>query len=586
MDIHHAASLGIFLPPWRSIDRLRIACASLGHPLGPDCVLVGTVEQVGDWLLAGHVSSETLSKGEMRLVTFGVGYVGLVTGTGLAELGHDVLCVDIDPQRVRQLKDGIIPIYEPGLTDLVRRNERAGRLSFALEVSPAFAEADAYFIAVGTPAGADGAADISSVLDAADRIARTAKRPALVVVKSTVPVGTCDAVQARIDGQASVPLEVVSNPEFLKEGSAVEDFFRPDRIVLGARSEQAREAMRALYAPLQLSGERVVVTDPRSSELTKYAANTMLAMRVSFMNELSRLCHATGADVHAVRLGVGSDMRIGKRFLYAGPGYGGSCFPKDVKALMHLGRTHGVPMRLAEATQIANEEQTAFVGTSSSGPSAFCAERPSPSGVSHSSRRRTTFETPPPLNSPKPSSPRRTHRGHDPEAGRNLSAKRRTTGERAASWTVTTTPSTAPTPSFSSPSGAATAPRTSRRFVSASRIPARGETRSSSMRATFGALPRSFARGCAIKVSASRTYQPPPRERPSLGSGERHRCGESSLLVASVSSDTMRHTRSHAVTTSSSSTISRTPPTRGQRSSAMPKIFEESSRIRGSSKLV
>ncbi|HEY8090279.1 MAG TPA: nucleotide sugar dehydrogenase, partial [Polyangiaceae bacterium] len=181
------------------------------------------------------------------------------------------------------------------------------------------------------------------------------------VVKSTVPVGTCDAVQARVDARAKVPLEVVSNPEFLKEGAAVQDFFRPDRIVLGARSEQAREKLRALYAPLQLSGERVVVTDPRSSELTKYAANTMLAMRVSFMNELSRLCHATGADVHAVRLGVGSDTRIGKRFLYAGPGYGGSCFPKDVQALMHLGKSHGVPMRMAEATHLANEEQARFL---------------------------------------------------------------------------------------------------------------------------------------------------------------------------------------------------------------------------------
>jgi len=297
----------------------------------------------------------------MRLVAFGVGYVGLVTGTGLAELGHDVLCVDIDPERIRQLQDGIIPIYEPGLGDLVRRNERAGRLRFATQVSAPFDEADGYFIAVGTPPGPDGAADISAVVGAGETIARVAKKPALVVVKSTVPVGTCDAVQARIDKVTKLSLEVVSNPEFLKEGSAVQDFFRPDRIVLGARSEQARDTLRALYAPLQLSGERMVVTDPRSSELTKYAANTMLAMRVSFMNELARLCHATGADVHAVRMGVGADTRIGKRFLYAGPGYGGSCFPKDVQALMHLGRAHGVPMRLAEATHLANEEQALFL---------------------------------------------------------------------------------------------------------------------------------------------------------------------------------------------------------------------------------
>jgi UDPglucose 6-dehydrogenase len=297
----------------------------------------------------------------MRLVTFGVGYVGLVTGTGLAELGHDVLCVDIDADRIQRLKDGILPIYEPGLGDLVRRNERAGRLQFGAEVAPPFDEGDAYFIAVGTPPGPDGGADIRAVLAAAERVAAVAKKPALVVVKSTVPVGTCDAVQARVDSLGRVPLEVVSNPEFLKEGAAVQDFFRPDRIVLGARSDEARETLRALYAPLQLSGERVVVTDPRSSELTKYAANTMLAMRVSFMNELARLCHATGADVHAVRLGVGSDTRIGKRFLYAGPGYGGSCFPKDVQALMHLGRAHGVPMRMAEATHLANEEQAQFL---------------------------------------------------------------------------------------------------------------------------------------------------------------------------------------------------------------------------------
>jgi UDPglucose 6-dehydrogenase len=285
----------------------------------------------------------------------------LVTGTGLAELGHEVLCVDIDPERIRQLEDGILPIYEPGLGDLVKRNVRADRLRFATDVLPPFDEADAYFVAVGTPPGPDGAADLTAVMAVGERIAQIAKRPALVVCKSTVPVGTCDALQARIDKTATTPLEVVSNPEFLKEGAAVQDFFRPDRIILGARSDHARETLRALYAPLQLSGERVVVTDPRSSELTKYAANTMLAMRVSFMNELARVCHATGADIHAVRLGLGSDSRIGKRFLYAGPGYGGSCFPKDVQALLHLGRSHGVPMRMAQATHLANEEHGEFL---------------------------------------------------------------------------------------------------------------------------------------------------------------------------------------------------------------------------------
>jgi len=296
----------------------------------------------------------------MRLVTFGVGYVGLVTATGLSELGHDVLCVDIDAAKVDKLNSGVIPIYEPGLGDLVKRNERSGRLAFKTAIVPPFDDADVYFIAVGTPQGPDGSADVSAVFTAAATIAKIAKRDAIVAVKSTVPVGTCAEVQKSLAG-GKVSLEVVSNPEFLKEGAAVEDFFRPDRIIVGAKSEHARDVLRELYGPLQLSGERIVVTDPASSELIKYAANTMLAMRVSFMNELSRLCHATGADIHAVRHGVGSDSRIGKRFLFAGPGYGGSCFPKDVVALAALGKTHGVPMRLAEATHLANEEQGAFL---------------------------------------------------------------------------------------------------------------------------------------------------------------------------------------------------------------------------------
>jgi UDPglucose 6-dehydrogenase len=296
----------------------------------------------------------------MRLVVFGAGYVGLTTGTGLSDLGHDVLLYDIDPERIARLNDGRIPIYEPGLGDLIHRNQRNGRLAFATEIPAPFDAADAYFIAVGTPAGPDGAADLSAVMAVADTIAKVATQKALVVVKSTVPVGTCDAVQARL-ADAKVSLEVVSNPEFLKEGDAVSDFFKPDRVVVGARSEEARELLRQLYAPLQLSGERLVVTDPRSSELIKYASNTMLAIRISFMNELSRLCHATGADIHSVRLGVGTDSRIGKKFLYAGPGYGGSCFPKDVQALMALGRQHGVAMRVAESAHEANEEQAAFL---------------------------------------------------------------------------------------------------------------------------------------------------------------------------------------------------------------------------------
>jgi UDPglucose 6-dehydrogenase len=296
----------------------------------------------------------------MKLVVFGAGYVGLVSGSGLAELGHDVRIVDIDPERVKRLSDGVLPIYEPGLADVIRRNERVGRLTFASEVGADFSDADVYFICVGTPASDDGDADLSAVMAAADTIASIATKPALVAVKSTVPVGTCDDVETHMS-TARVALEVVSNPEFLKEGNAVSDFFRPDRVVVGANSEAARRTIRDLYAPLQLSGERVVVTDRRSSELVKYASNVMLAMRVSFMNELSRVCHATGADIHAVRLGVGSDTRIGRRFLYAGPGYGGSCFPKDVHALVHVGRKYGVPMRLAEATHLANDEQLSFV---------------------------------------------------------------------------------------------------------------------------------------------------------------------------------------------------------------------------------
>lgn len=299
----------------------------------------------------------------MRLSVFGAGYVGLVTGVGLADLGYEVCVLDIDPERIRRLEAGEVPIYEPGLGELLRRNRDSGRLRFSTTLTAPFDAADAYFIAVGTPPGPDGAADVSAAFASAEQIAQLATRSALVVVKSTVPVGTCDRIQAVVTAHArpGVTLEVVSNPEFLKEGAAVADFFRPERIVLGAHSEDARQVLRSLYAPLQLSGERLVFTDPRSSELIKYASNTMLAMRVSFMNELSRLCHATGADIHSVRLAVGSDSRIGKQFLYAGPGYGGSCFPKDVQALYHLGKSHDVPMRLAEATHLANQEQGTFV---------------------------------------------------------------------------------------------------------------------------------------------------------------------------------------------------------------------------------
>jgi UDPglucose 6-dehydrogenase len=292
----------------------------------------------------------------MRIAIFGTGYVGLVTGTGISELGHDVLCVDTNADKVKQLNEGVLPIYEPGLADLVARNVREGRLAFSTSLDAPYDECDLYFIAVGTPRSSDGTPDLSCVFEVAKTLREAARQPAVVVVKSTVPVGTCAQVQSIVGSH-----EVASNPEFLKEGAAIQDFFRPDRVVIGSESERAQRLLRELYAPLQLSGERVIATDTRSSELIKYAANAMLAMRISFMNEISQLCEATGADIHAVRLGVGSDARIGKRFLYAGPGYGGSCFPKDVRALTALGRAHGVGMRLAEATDRANEDQVAFV---------------------------------------------------------------------------------------------------------------------------------------------------------------------------------------------------------------------------------
>ena len=291
----------------------------------------------------------------MRLTVFGCGYVGLVTGTCLAEMGHEVLCVDINEARVGQLQDGVVPIYEPGLTELLKRNMKAGRLQFRTTVERPFDAADAYFIAVGTPAATDGSADVSAVYAVADTISKLMREPAIVVVKSTVPLGTCDEIAKRTG------LEVASNPEFLREGTAVHDFFYPDRIVIGADSDMACALVQTIYDPLKLPQAQFIVTDARSSELTKYAANTMLAMRISFMNELSRLCHATSADIDDVRRGVGSDTRIGPRFLCAGPGYGGSCFPKDVQALAHLGRANGIELRLTEAAHSANEEQASFV---------------------------------------------------------------------------------------------------------------------------------------------------------------------------------------------------------------------------------
>src|SRR5574343_1370155 len=275
----------------------------------------------------------------MKITVVGTGYVGLVSGTCLAEVGNDVLCLDVDPNKIRILEEGGIPIFEPGLLDMVRRNVAAGRLRFTTSVEDAVAHGTIQFIAVGTPPDEDGSADLQYVTAAARNIGRYMTDYKIVVDKSTVPVGTGDRVRAAVAAEldargARIDFSVVSNPEFLKEGAAVEDFMRPDRIVVGAEDEQAIHLMRALYAPFQRNHERLIVTDIKSAELTKYAANAMLATRISFMNELANLAEKLGADIEMVRQDIGSDLRIGYVFLSPGCGYGGSCFPKDVKLLI------------------------------------------------------------------------------------------------------------------------------------------------------------------------------------------------------------------------------------------------------------
>ncbi|MEC7520521.1 MAG: UDP-glucose/GDP-mannose dehydrogenase family protein [Myxococcota bacterium] len=294
----------------------------------------------------------------MKVTMVGGGYVGLVSGAGFAETGNDVICADIDASKIERLEAGEIPIYEPGLDDLIERNVREGRMTFSADVPAAVKDAHVIFIAVGTPMRSDGAADLSAVDAVAQTVAEHAERETVLVCKSTVPVGTNARVK-RLVKDAKVKIHVVSNPEFLKEGSAVNDFLYPDRIVVGVDpdDEFARDAMRRLYHPLSLAKDRLVIMDPPSAELTKYVANTMLAMRISFMNEIAGLCEKVGADVHQVRMGVGSDVRIGSKFLYAGPGYGGSCFPKDVKALVHTARDHGLELDLAAATDKVNVRQ-------------------------------------------------------------------------------------------------------------------------------------------------------------------------------------------------------------------------------------
>lgn len=292
----------------------------------------------------------------------GAGYVGLVTGTCFAEVGNDVLCVDVDPRKIDVLNAGGVPIHEPGLAELVRRNVDAGRLRFTSDVAAGVAHGTLQFIAVGTPPDEDGSADMQYVIAAAREIGRRMEGWTVIVDKSTVPVGTADRVRAAIAQElaargADVDFAVVSNPEFLKEGAAVDDFMRPDRIVIGADDERAIAAMRAIYAPFQRNRERLMVMDVRSAELTKYAANAMLATRISFMNELANLAERMGADIEMVRQGIGSDPRIGWHFLYPGAGYGGSCFPKDVKALQYTARQFGHPLKLLHAVEEVNEAQ-------------------------------------------------------------------------------------------------------------------------------------------------------------------------------------------------------------------------------------
>jgi UDPglucose 6-dehydrogenase len=304
----------------------------------------------------------------MKITVIGTGYVGLVSGTCMAEVGNDVLCLDVDPAKIQLLEDGGIPIFEPGLQEMVRRNVAAGRLHFTTDVEKAAHFGTIQFIAVGTPPDEDGSADMKYVTAAARNIGKYMTDYKVVVDKSTVPVGTADAVRAAIAEElqkrgVDTPYSVVSNPEFLKEGAAVEDFMKPDRIIVGCDDEQAALNMRALYAPFQRNHDRLILMDIRSAELTKYAANAMLATRISFMNELANLAEKLGADIESVRKGIGSDPRIGYDFLYAGAGYGGSCFPKDVKALIKTAADDaGLELKVLTAVELANDAQKHVLG--------------------------------------------------------------------------------------------------------------------------------------------------------------------------------------------------------------------------------
>ena len=298
----------------------------------------------------------------MKIAIVGTGYVGLVTGTCFAEMGVDVSCVDIDRDKIEKLRRGEIPIYEPGLEDMVRKNAEAGRLHFTMDLASCIHDVEIVFSAVGTPPDEDGSADLRYVLEVARTFGRNIHKYTLMVTKSTVPVGTAHKVRAVIEEELAargvhVPFDVASNPEFLKEGSAVKDFMSPDRIVIGTETERARKIMTRLYKPFTMMSDRFVYSDIPSAEMIKYAANSMLATRISFMNDIANLCELVGADVNMVRKGIGSDTRIGHKFLYPGCGYGGSCFPKDVKALIKTAEQHGYPMKVLKAVEEVNESQ-------------------------------------------------------------------------------------------------------------------------------------------------------------------------------------------------------------------------------------
>jgi UDPglucose 6-dehydrogenase len=293
----------------------------------------------------------------VKISVVGTGYVGLVAAACFAETGNTVIGADIDQSKIDSLNGGTVPIYEPGLEELLHKNQQAGRLRFTTDVGQAIADSEIVFIAVGTPPDEDGSADLKHVLSVADLIGKRMTRETIVVNKSTVPVGTATKVEAAVRANAKFPFHVVSNPEFLKEGAAIEDFMKPDRVVVGVSSQFARDAMADLYSPYTRSSNRMIFMDVRSAELTKYAANAMLATRISFMNEIANLCEEVGANVDQVRIGIGTDKRIGPAFLFPGPGYGGSCFPKDVKALARTAREHGAVLQVLESVETVNDAQ-------------------------------------------------------------------------------------------------------------------------------------------------------------------------------------------------------------------------------------